>query len=100
MIRLNNEAVGLARSGELEQAITMLQAAADRLTNNAQVAINAALAMLMDIQRNGMKRERLDKAHAYLLQAHRANPAHARLPEVVKFYQKLAPADAPVLKIG
>ena len=100
MIRLNNEAVGLARSGELEQAITMLQAAADRLTNNAQVAINAALAILMDIQRNGMKRDRLNKAHAYLLQAHRANPTHARLPEVAKLYRTLAPADAAPLQIG
>jgi tetratricopeptide (TPR) repeat protein len=98
MIRLNNEAVGLARDGELEQAISMLQEAANRLTNNAQVAINAALALLMAIQKFGPDKERQNQAHAYLTQARRANPMHARLPEVAKFYRKLATADAPTFE--
>lgn len=98
MIQLNNEAVALARSGELEQAISMLQSAADRLTNNAQVSINAALALLLDCQRNGLKPERLAQAHGYLLQARAANPLHARLVDVVGLYRRLAPPNAPSLE--
>ena len=98
MIQLNNEAVGLARSGELEKAISMLQSAADRLTNNAQVSINAALALLMDCQRNGLKPERLAQAHRYLMQARAVNPLHPRLADVVGLYGRLAPPDAPSLE--
>ena len=97
MIRLNNDAVALARSGELDKAISMLTEAATRLTNNAQVAINAALALLMSIQRQGMNPQRLQQAHTFLRQARAVNPAHPRLAEVVQFYRKLAPAGAPTL---
>lgn len=98
MIQLNNEAVALARSGELEKAISMLQSAADRLTNNAQVSINAAMALLMDCQRNGLKPERLAQSHRYLQQARAANPLHPRLMELVALYRRLAPPDAPTLE--
>lgn len=97
MIKLNNDAVALARAGELDQAIAMLCEAADRLTNNAQVNINAALALLMYIQKNGTNGERVQLAHRYIEQARHANPEHAKLPEVVVHYRKLAPPDAPPL---
>ena len=93
MIALNNDAVGLAKAGQLDQAIAMLQEAADRLHNNAQISINAALALLMHIQTNGMDAERLAQAQRYLAQARRANPDHPRLAEVEAFHARLAPAD-------
>ena len=91
MIQLNNEAVGLAKAGEIEPAIRMLQEAADRLHNNCQIALNAALALLMSIQLNGMDPWRLRQADRYLRQARRADPDHAKLDEVEAFYRKLAP---------
>ncbi|OHC70075.1 MAG: hypothetical protein A2045_05605 [Rhodocyclales bacterium GWA2_65_20] len=94
MIKLNNDAVGLAKAGELDQAIAMLQEAADRLHNNAQVSINAALALLMHLQKNGTDAGRLEQAQRYLLQARRANAEHPKLAEVEAFYRKLAPPDA------
>lgn len=100
MIRLNNDAVALAKAGELDKASAMLDEAADRLHNNAQVAINAAIAAMMRIQRQGVTAELTDKAHRYITQASRANPDHPRLPEAVQLYRKLAPADAPPLKIS
>jgi len=97
MIQLNNDAVALARAGELDQAIAMLREAADRLTNNAQVSINAALALLMHVQKNGVDGERIRLAHRYIEQARHANPEHAKLPEVMAYYRKLAPPGSPAL---
>lgn len=95
MVKLNNEAVALAKGGELERAMAMLNEAADRLRNNSQVSINAALALLMHIHRNGMNPESLERASRYIRQARHANPDHPRLPEVEGLYRKLAPPDSP-----
>ncbi|MBI4987019.1 MAG: response regulator [Rhodocyclales bacterium] len=91
MIKLNNDAVGLAKSGALDQAIAMLREAADRLHNNAQVAINTAMALLMSIQQKGADIEKLALAERYILQARRADPEHPKLGDVEAFYRKLAP---------
>ena len=98
MIKLNNDAVALAKAGDLDHAIAMLQEAADRLTNNCQVAINAALAILMQVQKVGPTAERFARAQAYILQARRANPEHPRLVEVAAFYRKLAPPGTPIIE--
>jgi len=98
MIKLNNDAVGMAKSGDIDQAIAMLTEAADRLTNNAQIALNAALALLMHIHRNGADSDKIAKAHRYILQAIQANPDHPKLGEVSSFYRKVAPPDAPPLE--
>lgn len=99
MITLNNQAVSLAKAGELEQAGAMLEEAADRLRNNAQVAINAAIAAMMRIQRRGYSVELINKAHKYISQANRANPDHPRLRDASTLYRKLAPAEAPTLMV-
>ena len=91
LIKLNNDAVELAKSGELDQAIDMLRAAADRLRNNAQIAVNTAMALLAHIQQNGMNKERLALAERYILQARHADPEHYKLGEVEAFFRKLAP---------
>lgn len=99
MIRLNNDAVALAKSGELDKAVLMLVEAADRLRNNAQVSINAAQAILMRIQKQGMDAEQLAEAHRYITQAALANPDHPKLPAAIAFYQKVAPESAPKLDV-
>lgn len=98
MIKLNNDAVALAKSGEIDRAIAMLTEAADRLTNNAQIALNAALALLLRLQRDGPDGAAFVRAHRYILQAMQANPEHPKLAEVAAFYRRLAPADAPPLE--
>ncbi|MCX7170664.1 MAG: hypothetical protein NTY41_10365, partial [Proteobacteria bacterium] len=99
MIRLNNDAVALAKSGELDKAIMMLVEAADRLPNNAQVAINAAQALLMRVQQQGADMTQLGQAHRYITQAHRANPLHPKLDGAVAFYRKVAPPGARQLEV-
>jgi CheY-like chemotaxis protein len=97
MIKLNNDAVAMAKSGQLDQAIAMLTEAADRLSNNAQIALNAALALLMRVHRDGDRDDALARARGYIVQARQVNPGHPRLAELVAFYGKVAPAGAPAL---
>jgi DNA-binding response OmpR family regulator/predicted negative regulator of RcsB-dependent stress response len=100
MIKLNNDAVALAKAGQLDQAIAMLSEAADRLTNNAQIALNTALALLMAVQRQGAgDGSRVASAHRYILQARHANASHPKLAEVSAYYRKVAPAGSPVLEV-
>jgi CheY-like chemotaxis protein/Tfp pilus assembly protein PilF len=99
MVALNNDAVALAKSGELDKASAMLDEAADRLPNNAQVAINASIAAMMQIQRQGASAELINKAHRYIVQADRVNHDHPRLGEAVELYRKFAPQDAPALEL-
>ena len=90
MIKLNNDAVALVKAGKLDEAIDMLVEAADRLTNNAQIALNAAIALLMHVRRHGADATRIARAHGYIEQARHANPAHPRLAEATAFYRKIA----------
>lgn len=98
MIRLNNDAVTLAKSGQLDQAINMLVEAADRLHNNAQVSINAAQAILMRIAQRGPNGQQLEAARHYIEQAMQANPAHSKLPTALAYYAKVAPSGTPPIR--
>lgn len=98
MIKLNNDAVGLAKSGELDRAVAMLTEAADRLPNNAQIALNAALALLMQVHRQGGAEDALKRVRAYIAQGRRTNPEHPRLAELAALYMKVAPAGSPPLE--
>lgn len=99
MIRLNNDAVALAKSGNLDQAIGMLVEAAERLQNNAQVLINAAQAIMMRISQQGMDLKQLADARRYIERAIQANPQHPKLPAAVAFYQKVAPSGLPPISM-
>lgn len=97
MVALNNDAVALAKAGQLDEAVAMLKEAADRLPNNCQVAINAAQALLMHAHRSGGNPEHIAAAHRYISQARNAAPDNPKLADVETFYRRVAPADAPPL---
>ncbi|MDP2811443.1 MAG: response regulator [Rhodocyclaceae bacterium] len=98
MVKLNNDAVALAKAGELDRAVVMLTEAADRLVNNGQIAANAALALLMHVQTKGRDVERLALARRYILQARRANLDHSKLGDVTAFYARIDPVGAASLE--
>lgn len=98
MVQLNNDAVALAKAGQLDEAIAMLKEAADRLRNNSQVAINAAQALLMQAHLKGTNPEAIAQAHRYITQARNTDPDHPKLADVETFYRRIAPIDAPPLE--
>jgi DNA-binding response OmpR family regulator/Flp pilus assembly protein TadD len=65
VIQINNEGVRKAQAGELEAAIALLCEAADRLPNNLRIVGNAALALALDLARNGVRPERMQACLRY-----------------------------------
>jgi hypothetical protein len=63
------------------------------------VSLNAAIALMMRIQRDGPDAERVRQAHGYIRQALAANPEHPKLAEAVAIYRKVAPDDAPAIDL-
>ncbi len=65
VILINNNGVRKADAGQLEEAITSLCEAAERLPNNMQIVGNACLVMALDLVRNGSKPDRLTQCLRY-----------------------------------
>jgi tetratricopeptide (TPR) repeat protein len=82
VIQLNNDGVRKAEAGELEDAIALLSNAAERLPNNLQIVGNAALVMALDLNRNGIKDERLQACLRYRDMLHGKAPAHPKLTQI------------------
>ena len=82
IIQLNNDGVRKAEAGQLEEAITLLSNAADRLPNNLQILGNAALVMALDLSRNGLKKERLGECMRYRDMLIGKAPTHPKLAQI------------------
>jgi len=66
VIELNNRGASLLREGQLEEAARLLEEAAEKLPRNATVALNAAYALLLNLQKNGATGEDLVRADRYI----------------------------------
>lgn len=82
VIQLNNDGVRKAEAGQLEEAITLLSNAADRLPNNLQILGNAALVIALDLSRNGLRKERLNDCMRYRDMLIGKSPAHPKLAQI------------------
>ena len=82
IIQLNNEGVRKAQSGQLDEAIVMLCDAADRLPNNLQIVSNAALALALDLARNGYNAAKLVECSRYRQQVIDKAPDYPKLAQI------------------
>lgn len=82
VIQINNEGVRKAEAGQLAEAIELLSRAADRLPNNLQIVGNAALAIALDIVRNGNTPEKMQLCLKYRQRVIDKDPAFAKLAQV------------------
>jgi DNA-binding response OmpR family regulator len=82
VIQLNNEGVRKAEAGQLEEAITLLCQAADRLPNNEQIVGNAALVIALDLVRNGNNPERLRRCMHYREGFIKKAPNHPKIAQI------------------
>lgn len=89
IIQLNNEGVRKAEAGELDEAIRMLSAAADRLPNNLQIVGNAALAMAQHLLKNGADAEMLKGCLRYRHSLAAQAPGHPKLAQIDGLLQRL-----------
>ena len=88
IVKLNNEAVAVARAGDIARAAQMLTEAAGRLPGNLVIVANAAYALLADLLANGMDAGKLRAAERLYRDLGAKDPQHPRLAEIAgKFEQ-------------
>ncbi|MET0067108.1 MAG: tetratricopeptide repeat protein [Candidatus Thiodiazotropha sp.] len=83
---LNRQGVELARKGQYEEAIKLLKETSERMPANKVVNLNAALVMLMDMERSEFNQSRIDEIQIYLDRVNRAEPDN---PILVKLQNRL-----------
>lgn len=66
VIALNNSGALLLRDGQLEEAARVLAEAAEKLPRNATIVLNAAYALLLNLQKNGATGEDLARLDRYI----------------------------------
>ena len=66
VIALNNSGALLLRDGQLEEAARLLVEAAEKLPRNATIVLNAAYALLMNLQKSGVTGEDLARLDRYI----------------------------------
>lgn len=82
VIKINNDGVRHAEAGQLEEAITLLCNAADRLPNNLQVVSNAALVLALDLARNRLDPDRLRACLKYREMVVAKEPDYPKLAQI------------------
>ena len=89
IIKLNNEAVERAKSGEYETAAKMLTEAAARLPDNLQIVSNAAFSLLIDVYMNGMDATKMGQALILQQKVIKKKSDHPKLADIVAIQQRI-----------
>lgn len=91
IIQINNDGVRKAEAGELEEAISLLSNAAERLPNNLQIVSNAALALALFLARNAYNAARLRtclRYRSFVVDKDPDNPKLAHIDALLKQVKK------------
>ncbi len=86
---INNEAAKLANNGKLDEAIELFVSAARKLPANKVVNLNAAQALILDLQKNGCSDERLLQCRRYLDNAKKQDASDRRYQQLAKKFSLL-----------
>lgn len=93
IVELNNRGVKLAKSGQIQAAIGLFEEAAEGMSGNKVVNLNAAKVLIMQMEQEGTSREYLNRARKYIDRTRKINPDDSTLAQVVDKFQRLV-ADA------
>ncbi len=88
IVALNNEAVKLARSGDLAGAAERFIRAATDMPSNVQVLLNTVNALLAYTNQHGWHQEWMQLSNDYLLRIHELDPVNGRGLQLQEFFRK------------
>jgi DNA-binding response OmpR family regulator len=88
IVALNNEAVQLARSGNLAGAAERFIRAATEMPGNLQVLLNTVNALLAHTNQHGWHLEWMQLSHEFLQRIHELDPVNGRGLQLQEFYRK------------
>lgn len=82
IIRINNDGVRKAESGQLGEAVELLCEAADRLPNNLQIVGNAALVIALSLVKNGNDPQKLARCLRYRDAIIKKSPDYPKISQI------------------
>lgn len=82
VVQINNEGVRKADAGNFAEAIPLLRSAAERLPNNLQIVGNTALALALDMVRNGREPIKMNECVRYRQMVADKSPDHPRIAQI------------------
>lgn len=88
IVSLNNEAVQLARRGDLGMAAERFIAAVADMPANALVLVNAVNALLAFVNRNGWHDTYMRRAHEYLERVREIDPDNGRALQLAEIHRR------------
>ncbi|HEX5364974.1 MAG TPA: response regulator [Gallionella sp.] len=91
IIRINNDGVRKAESGQLDEAVALLCEAANRLPNNLQIVGNAALVIALDLVQNGNDPQKLSKCMRYREALIAKSPDYPKIAQIDSQLKQLKP---------
>jgi tetratricopeptide (TPR) repeat protein len=89
IVRLNNKGVELARDGSLNEAVSLFEAAVERMPGNRVVNLNAARVLIMRMQEQGVDSGQLGRTRQYLERVRAIEPENQSLRRILGMYQGL-----------
>ncbi|MTW21624.1 tetratricopeptide repeat protein [Allochromatium palmeri] len=89
LVKTNNEGVRLIKQGEFEAAIRLLSQAADEMPGNKTISLNAAKAIIMYMERQGITNDNLQRVRHYIDRVQTLAPDDWRLGDVIARLRKL-----------
>lgn len=82
IIRINNDGVRKAESGQFDEAVELLCEAADRLPNNLQIVGNAALVIALHLVKNGNDPKMLARCLRYRDALVKKSPDYPKITQI------------------
>jgi DNA-binding response OmpR family regulator len=88
-IEMNDMGVRKADAGHLDEAADMLIIAADRLSDDLRIVANAALVIALDLSKNGIRPEKLNKCVQYRDRLKIEEPGNPKLGKIDALLEQL-----------
>lgn len=89
IVKLNNDGAKLVREGKLTEAMNLFEDAAEGMSANIIVNMNAARSFLMYMERNGKDADMSAKLEKYLTRAGKIDPDNRALNNLQRRYERL-----------
>jgi len=89
IVDLNNRGVQLASAGQIEASLGLFEAAAERMSSNRVINLNAARVLLLQMERKGADGESLSKVRRYVERIRQIDPNDPGLARVLDKLQRI-----------
>jgi tetratricopeptide (TPR) repeat protein len=90
VVAMNNKGVKLLASGRFSEAVALFVEAAESMSGNLVINLNAARALIMQMEKQGVESELLGSARRFLEISKEIAPDDRRLHSALERYQKLS----------